>query len=62
MNVIAKLSFPVKAAFQQLIRDALDQFKKHNYADKLKTCITSESMPSDQEALSAFLYDQIAHI
>lgn len=62
MSIIAKLSFPIKATFQQLIRDALDQFKKQNYADKLKTGITSESMPSDQEALSAFLYDQIAQI
>ena len=62
MIIIAKLSFPIKAVFEQFIRDALDQFKRQNYADKLKTCITPESMPSDQGALSAFLYDQISHI
>jgi hypothetical protein len=62
MIIIAKLSFPINAGFKQFIRDALDQFKRQNYADKLKSCITSESMPSDQEALSAFLYDKIAHI
>jgi len=62
MNIIAKLSFPMKTAFEQSIRDALDQFKRQDYTDKLKTCITSESMPSDQKALSTFLYDNIAHI
>ena len=60
--IIAKLSFPIKAVFEQFIRDALDQFKRQNYADKLKTCITPESMPSDQGALSAFLCDKITHI
>jgi hypothetical protein len=62
MNIIAKLSFPMKTEFEQSIRDALDQFKRQDYTDRLKTCITSESMPSDQEALSTFLYDNIAHI
>jgi len=62
MNIIAKLSFPMKTAFEQSIRDALDQLKRQDYTDKLKTCITSESMPSDLEALSTFLYDNIVHI
>ena len=63
MSIMAKLSFPIKAEFQYSIRDALDKFKTtQDYVDKLKTRITSESMPSDQEALSTFLYDNIAHI
>ena len=62
MNIIAKLSFPIKKAFQQSIRDALNQLKIQGHVDTLKSCITSESMPSDDEAISAFVYDQIAHV
>jgi hypothetical protein len=63
MNIIAKLSFPIKKSFEQSISDALDQLKRQGYyADKLKTSITSESIPSDHEAISAFLYNQITHV
>lgn len=62
MNIIAKLSFPIKKSFEQSISDALDQLKRQGYADKLKTSITSEFIPSDHEAISAFLYDQIVNV
>lgn len=61
MNIIAKLSFPIKNAFQKSISDAFNQFKRHDYASKLKICITSESLP-DHEDLSAYLCDQITYI
>jgi hypothetical protein len=70
-NIIAKLSFwlkPTKKSsqevktFQQLVRDALDQFKKGGYVDKVKTCITPESLPPDHQELFAFLYNLITHI
>jgi hypothetical protein len=62
MTIIAKLSFSIKKEFEQFIRDAMDQFKKQDYADKLKTCITYKSMPADKKALCAFLYDQVTHV
>ena len=51
-----------KGSVWAIYQRCLDQFNSQNYADKLKICITSESMPHDQGDLSAFLYDQIAHI
>ena len=42
--------------------DALVQFEKQDYVKKLKTSITSESMPSGQDDLVEFLYDQVVHI
>jgi hypothetical protein len=73
MNVIAKLSFwRVKPnskwlfqklqPFEQSIMDALNQFKREGYVKKLKTCITSASLPSDHQDLHKFLYDLIAQI
>ena len=78
MNIIAKLSFwmvkPAKKSsiskllfqkiqpFGQLIMDALDQFKSEGYVDKLKTSITSVSLPSNDEDLCGFLYALIAQI
>lgn len=41
--------------------DTLHQFKKQDYAKRLKAQITSESMPSSPEDLFGFLYDQIIH-
>lgn len=61
MSIIAKLSFPIKKAFEQSITDAFDQFKRQGYANKLKTSITSD-LGSDHKAVSAFLCDQIAHM
>ncbi len=42
--------------------EALDQFKSQKYAQKLKACITSESMPSNHGELAAFLYKQVANM
>ena len=40
--------------------DALEQFKNHGYAEKIKTQITSLSIPhGHKDDLLAFLYDQI---
>jgi hypothetical protein len=71
MNIIAKQSFwimkPSKKSiidketqpFEQAIMDALEQLKREgNYVKKLKTSITSETMPSDHQELLDFLFDQ----
>ena len=45
------------------IKDAMEQFKTCGYAEKIKTQITSHSIPlSGDEDLLAFLYDQIINI
>ena len=77
MTIIAKLSFwilkPAKKStmakllwknqpFEELMMDALDQFKREGYVEKLKACITPVSFPSDYQDLSGFLYDLIALI
>jgi hypothetical protein len=46
--------------FEQLMMDALDQFKKGGYVKRLKTHITLESLPSEHQDLLEFLHDQIA--
>ena len=71
MSIIAKLSFWITkpteptekslTAFEQVIMDALAKFKGDGYVEKLKTNITSESLPSDDEDLLAFLCNQTAH-
>lgn len=48
--------------FQHFIRDALAEFKRAGYVDKVKACITPESLPSGHEELLAFLYHQITDI
>ena len=66
-NIITKLSFkkvqPVEDSmtFEDLILDALAQFRKGDYVEKLKTRITPESLPSDKDDLLEFLYKEIAH-
>ena len=76
MTIIAKLSFwimkPKKESiitrlflkksqpFEQLILDALTQFRTEGYVEKLMTSITQESLPSDEDDLLKFLYNQIA--
>ena len=77
MTIIAKLSFwilkPAKKStmakllwknqpFDKLMMDALDQFKKEGYVEKLKACITPVSFLPAQHDLSGFLYDLIAQI
>jgi hypothetical protein len=41
---------------------ALDEFTQQDYVEKIKTQITSESLPSDKEELLAFLYEKAIHI
>ena len=70
MNIISKLSFWIKKpekqtmnssdGFEQVIMDALAKFKRDGYVKKLKTSITS--VPSDNQDLLVFLYNQIASI
>ncbi|KAF8717616.1 hypothetical protein AX14_012100 [Amanita brunnescens Koide BX004] len=76
MSIIAKLSFWIKKPakqtnlnevqslpvqpFEELIRDAFSEFRREGYVKKLKTSITSESLPSDKEDLIEFLSNKIA--
>jgi len=62
MNILAKLSFWIKEPIETSIMNALDQFKKQGYVDKLKTQITSEAMPTGHQDLVQFLYDQVINI
>ena len=59
MNIIARQSFWIMKPFMESIMDALEQFKTHGYAEKLKTHITCDSIPPRHEDVVAFLYDQI---
>jgi len=62
MNIIARFSFSIRKPVHLSLLDALNQFSEQGYVDKLKLHITSESLPSDKEALIAFLYDLIINI
>ena len=73
MGVIAKLSFWIlqpprnksiiaELPFEDLILGALDQFRTEGYVEKLQTTITLESLPSNNNELLEFLYNQITHI
>lgn len=42
--------------------DVLEQFKSQGYAEKLKTQITSDSIPHEHEDLLAFLHDHTPNI
>jgi hypothetical protein len=57
---IAKLSFRKTQSFEELIMNALAQFGREGYVEKLKTSITSESLPSDKEDLLEFLFNEIS--
>ena len=69
MAIIAKLSFWKKPSittrlsqqFEEVILDALAQFRTDNYAKKLQTSITQESLPSNKDDLLEFMYNQITH-
>jgi hypothetical protein len=73
MSIMAKQSFWMTkpaaqtaisksiTAFEQVIMDTLAQFERGGYVEKLKTNITSESLPPNNEDLVGFLYNQIAH-
>lgn len=62
--IITKLSFWIRKPFKDALVDAWEQFKQQGYAEKLKTKITSDSVPapSDDEKLVAFLYNMVIHI
>ena len=60
-SIIAKLLFKEMQPFEASIMDALAQFRREGYMEKLKTSITSESLPSDKRDLLKFLYNEIAH-
>ena len=59
-SIIARLSLKKMESFEELILDALDQFRAEGYVEKLKTSITSESLPSNKDDLLEFLHNQIA--
>jgi hypothetical protein len=61
-SFIAKLSFRTQKIqpFEELIMNALAQFRSKGYVEKLKTSITSESLPSDEEDLLEFLFNEIS--
>ena len=62
MNILAKLSFWCRKGIQKSVKDALDQFKKEGYVEKLKAQITSEAIPTGHDDLVQFLYDQVVNI
>ena len=62
MNILAKLSFWIIKPIELSIMDALDQFKRLGYVEKLKTQITSENLPLGNKELINFLYDQTKNI
>jgi hypothetical protein len=59
INIIAKLSFFIMKTYNESMIDALEEFKKQDYVNKLKAQTTSETIPSNDEDLLAFLYDQV---
>ena len=61
-SIMAKLSFKKVHLFEELVKDALAQFIREGYVEKLKSTITSEYLPYNKEELPQFLSNQIAHI
>ena len=61
-SIISKLLFWKIRPFEELIMNALDQFKREGYVEKLKVGITSVSFPSNHQDQSGFLYHLIAQI
>ena len=55
------LSLKKMQPFEELILDALTQFRTEGYAKKLKTSITQKSLSSNKDDLLEFLYNQIAY-
>ena len=45
--------------YNESMTDTLEEFKRRDYVDKLKAQTTSETIPSNDEDLLAFLYDQV---
>ena len=59
-SIITRWSLKKAEPFEQLILDAFAQFRTEGYVEKLKTSITQESLPSNDNDLLKFLYNQIA--
>jgi hypothetical protein len=62
MTILVKLSFFIRKPLLMSLQDAFNQFKEQDFVGRLKIHITSESLPSDKKALTAFLYDLIIGI
>jgi len=59
---VAKLSFWIKKPFQQSLREALNQYRQRDYAQKLKTDITPDFIHSSYHDLVTLLYMQVPHV
>ena len=57
--IIAKLSFWINKPFLASVREALDQYKKKGYIQKLKTNITPDFVQSGHQDLVTLLYQQV---
>jgi hypothetical protein len=62
MNILAKISFSMKKPIAMSIMDALEQFKKQSYVEKLRTQIISQAIPTGHKDLVQFLYYQVVNI
>ena len=59
-SIIARLLLKKRQPLEELLLEALAQFKTKGYAKKLKISITQGSLPSNKDDLLEFLYNQIA--
>ena len=60
IRFITRWSLKKAEPFEELILDAFAQFRTEGYVEKLKTSITQESLPSNDNDLLKFMYNQIA--
>lgn len=60
-SIMAILPFKKMLPFEELIKEALAQFRMGGYVEKLKTSIALDSLPSNKKDLLAHLYNEIAH-
>ena len=60
-SIITRLSLKKIQPFEELILDGLAQFRTEGYVKKLKTSITQESLPYDEDDLLEFLYNLVAY-
>ena len=60
-SLITQLSFKKMQPFEDLILGAFAQFREEGYVEKLKTRISSQSLPSNKDGLLEFLYNQITY-
>lgn len=61
MIIIVKHAFWFRKNIAASVADAFNQFNKQGHAEKLRTQITSKSLPSGCENLFEFLYSLITH-